>query len=72
MNSVVYILSFFSRLAVLKINGEELLQTRDDGAFLDILKSFFQSIESSNDHRSTIEKKPRTKLTVNISPFYIY
>ncbi|ORE19170.1 TBC-domain-containing protein, partial [Rhizopus microsporus] len=50
-------------LAVLKINGEELLQTRDDGAFLDILKSFFQSIESSNDHRSTIEKKPRTKLT---------
>ncbi|KAG1045709.1 hypothetical protein G6F43_011233 [Rhizopus delemar] len=37
-------------LAILKINGEELLGTRDDGAFLDILKSFFQSIGNPNDH----------------------
>ncbi|KAI8638868.1 rab-GTPase-TBC domain-containing protein [Parasitella parasitica] len=26
------------------VNGEELLQTKDDGAFLDIFKAFFQSI----------------------------
>ncbi|KAF1804276.1 rab-GTPase-TBC domain-containing protein [Mucor lusitanicus] len=31
-------------LAILKVNGEELLETRDDGGFLDIFKAFFQSI----------------------------
>ncbi|KAG1460472.1 hypothetical protein G6F56_005941 [Rhizopus delemar] len=36
-------------LAILKMNGEELLNTGDDGSFLDILKSFFQSIGSRND-----------------------
>ncbi|KAI8354045.1 rab-GTPase-TBC domain-containing protein [Blakeslea trispora] len=33
-------------LAILKVNGEDLLQSKDDGAFLDIFKSFFQSIGS--------------------------
>ncbi|GAA5803129.1 hypothetical protein HPULCUR_008604 [Helicostylum pulchrum] len=37
-------------LAILKINGEELLQTRDDGAFLDILKSFFQCMGQREDN----------------------
>lgn len=36
-------------LAILKINGEELLQTKDDGAFLDILKSFFQCMGQRED-----------------------
>ncbi|KAI9478329.1 MAG: rab-GTPase-TBC domain-containing protein [Benjaminiella poitrasii] len=31
-------------LAVLKINGEELLEMNDDGAFLDIFKKFFQTL----------------------------
>lgn len=48
-------------MAILKINGEELLGTRDDGAFLDILKSFFQSIGNPNDHNQntglTVKKK---------------
>ncbi|KAI9265974.1 rab-GTPase-TBC domain-containing protein [Sporodiniella umbellata] len=36
-------------LAILKLNGEDLLNTGDDGSFLDILKSFFQSIGSHSD-----------------------
>lgn len=28
----------------MKVNGEELLETRDDGGFLDIFKAFFQYI----------------------------
>ncbi|RCH93346.1 hypothetical protein CU098_002570, partial [Rhizopus stolonifer] len=47
-------------LAILKINSEELLCTRDDGAFLDILKAFFQSIGARND--SLLEKE-HSKLT---------
>ncbi|KAI8986456.1 rab-GTPase-TBC domain-containing protein [Pilobolus umbonatus] len=31
-------------LAILKLNGEELLKSGDDGSFLDVLKSFFQSM----------------------------
>ncbi|OBZ89536.1 hypothetical protein A0J61_02414 [Choanephora cucurbitarum] len=37
-------LEFALQIAILKVNGEELLQSRDDGAFLDIFKSFFQSV----------------------------
>jgi hypothetical protein len=54
-------------LAILKINGEELLDTRDDGAFLDILKSFFRSIGNPNDQnqnqytRLTVKKKKKKK-----------
>ncbi|KAI9019303.1 rab-GTPase-TBC domain-containing protein [Phycomyces nitens] len=39
-------------LAVLKLNGEELLQTRDDSAFLDILKRFFTSLDTPLDPNS--------------------
>lgn len=52
-----------TRLAILKINGEELLGARDDGAFLDILKSFFQYIGQRED----IDKGkngPHIKMTV--------
>ncbi|KAI8089871.1 rab-GTPase-TBC domain-containing protein [Halteromyces radiatus] len=34
-------------LAILKLNGEELLQTKDDGAFLDILKHYFTTLNNS-------------------------
>ncbi|KAI7906001.1 rab-GTPase-TBC domain-containing protein [Cokeromyces recurvatus] len=36
-------------LAILKINGDELLKTNDDSAFLDIFKSFFQSLGHEKD-----------------------
>ncbi|KAI8340943.1 rab-GTPase-TBC domain-containing protein [Chlamydoabsidia padenii] len=39
-------------LAVLKLNGEELLQTKDDGAFLDILKRFFISLDKPIDEHN--------------------
>lgn len=34
-------------LAILKINGEELLQVTDDGAFINIIKSYFRSLGDS-------------------------
>lgn len=42
------------------MNGEELLETRDDGAFLDILKNFFQYIGQLEDNGRL------TKLTVRL------
>ncbi|KAI8088204.1 rab-GTPase-TBC domain-containing protein [Thamnidium elegans] len=33
-------------LAILKINGDELLQATDDGAFMDILKQYFNSLDT--------------------------
>lgn len=37
-------------MAILKINGEELLETHDDGAFLDVLKEFFQCMGKLEDN----------------------
>lgn len=34
-------------LAILKINGEELLQTEDDGTFISIIKDYFQTLDQS-------------------------
>lgn len=34
-------------LAVLKLNGEELLQAEDDGTFISILKSYFHTLDQS-------------------------
>ncbi|KAE8266332.1 hypothetical protein A4X09_0g6017 [Tilletia walkeri] len=34
-------------LAILKINGEALLQATDDGAFINVMKSYFKSLEDS-------------------------
>ncbi|SCV68775.1 BQ2448_896 [Microbotryum intermedium] len=34
-------------LAILKVNGEELLQTSDDGAFINVLKSYFATLGDS-------------------------
>lgn len=31
-------------LAILKINGDELLKTTDDGAFMNVLKHYFNSL----------------------------
>jgi hypothetical protein len=44
---------FILRLAILKLNGEELLGTKDDGAFLDILKRYFTTLDNPiNDDKS--------------------
>ncbi|CAO3614635.1 unnamed protein product [Mucor fragilis] len=55
-------------LAILKVNGEELLETRDDGGFLDIFKAFFQSIGhkeqvGNGDQRIKITKFNEVMLT---------
>lgn len=34
-------------LAILKLNGEELLKTEDDGTFISILKNYFQTLDQS-------------------------
>lgn len=34
-------------LAILKVNGDELLATRDDGAFMDVLKKYFGTLDES-------------------------
>lgn len=44
------------------MNGEALLHARDDGAFLDIMKGFFQSIGISNHQNS--DKRHSLKTTV--------
>ena len=33
-------------IAILKLNGEELLKTEDDGTFISILKNYFQTLGS--------------------------
>ncbi|KAN0085590.1 Rab-GTPase-TBC domain containing protein [Elaphomyces granulatus] len=39
-------------LAILRINGEELLDVQDDGSFISILKSYFSSLDESAHPRS--------------------
>lgn len=34
-------------LAILKLNGEELLKTEDDGTFISIIKDYFQTLDQS-------------------------
>ncbi|KAF9182514.1 hypothetical protein BGZ51_004702 [Haplosporangium sp. Z 767] len=34
-------------LAILKVNGDELLATKDDGAFMDVLKKYFSTLDES-------------------------
>ena len=43
-------------LAILRINGEELLDATDDGAFIQILKSYFSHLDESAHPRSDNEK----------------
>lgn len=43
-------------LAILRINGEELLDAADDGAFISILKSYFSRLDESAHPRSDNEK----------------
>ncbi|KAI9684119.1 MAG: hypothetical protein M1829_003389 [Trizodia sp. TS-e1964] len=43
-------------LAILRINGEELLDAADDGAFISILKSYFSRLDESAHPRSENEK----------------
>ena len=38
-------LLLFAIVAILKLNGDELLKAKDDGAFLGILKHFFTSLD---------------------------
>ncbi len=43
-------------LAILRINGEELLDVSDDGSFISILKSYFSRLDESAHPRSENEK----------------
>lgn len=43
-------------LAILRINGEDLLDAQDDGAFISILKSYFSRLDESAHPRSENEK----------------
>jgi len=43
-------------LAILRINGEELLDATDDGAFIQILKSYFSKLDESAHPKSEIPK----------------
>lgn len=46
-------------LAILKLNGEELLKVEDDGSFISIIKDFFQNLEQSA-HPNSPNQKYRT------------
>ncbi|CAH2353287.1 GTPase-activating protein GYP2 [[Candida] railenensis] len=43
-------------LAIIKLNGEELLKTEDDGTFIQILKNYFQTLDQSAHPNSPNEK----------------
>ncbi|KAG0326940.1 hypothetical protein BGZ99_008704 [Dissophora globulifera] len=43
-------------LAILKVNGDELLASRDDGAFMDVLKKYFNTLDESAFPNSTNPK----------------
>ena len=43
-------------LAILRINGEELLDATDDGAFIQILKSYFSKLDESAHPKSELPK----------------
>ncbi|KAI1320182.1 hypothetical protein EDD11_001786 [Mortierella claussenii] len=43
-------------LAVLKVNGDELLASKDDGAFMDVLKKYFTTLDESAFPTSTNPK----------------
>ncbi|KAF9358697.1 hypothetical protein BGX26_001133 [Mortierella sp. AD094] len=43
-------------LAILKVNGDELLASKDDGAFMDILKKYFSTLDDSAFPNSTNPK----------------
>lgn len=43
-------------LAILRINGEELLDVNDDGTFISILKTYFSKLDSSAHPKSENEK----------------
>jgi hypothetical protein len=59
----VWQITKFLYVAVLKVNGDELLETRDDGGFLDVFKSFFQSI---GEREVTETGRHQIKLTVSV------
>lgn len=55
--------------AILKINGDALLQTSDDGAFMNVLKAYFNSLheplypESDNPKARTLTVSPHQQTT---------
>ncbi|CAO3670069.1 unnamed protein product [Umbelopsis ramanniana] len=48
-------------LAILKVNGDELLKATDDGQFFDILKSYFTTLDQPVRHK--LRTKSRSKIT---------
>lgn len=66
---VSYLSKLFSIIAILKINGDELLEATDDGAFMDILKQYFNNLDKPLYPNS---ENPKAKnLTVCLG-IYIY
>ncbi|KAG9071125.1 hypothetical protein KI688_008668 [Linnemannia hyalina] len=43
-------------LAIMKVNGDELLASKDDGAFMDVLKKYFSTLDESAFPNSTNPK----------------
>ncbi|KAI3484745.1 hypothetical protein L1887_52031 [Cichorium endivia] len=55
-------------LAILKINGEELLQVTDDGAFISLIKGYFRSLGDSAHPNST---NPRHRQITNFQELLV-
>lgn len=55
-------------LAVLKINGSELLKVTDDGAFINIIKNYFRTLEESAHPNAT---NPRHRQITNFQELLV-
>ena len=55
-------------LAILKINGEELLQVTDDGAFINLIKGYFRTLGDSAHPNST---NPRHRQITNFQELLV-
>ncbi|CAI2170046.1 6651_t:CDS:10 [Funneliformis geosporum] len=53
-------LEYYSRLAILKINGDELLTITDDGQFIHVLKQYFGALDQPAHPKNKNEKTRET------------
>ena len=58
-------------LAMLKVNGDELLKARDDGELINCLKSYSASLGEAVQHQSTIDGVPTKKPTTRFNQLMI-
>lgn len=63
----------YNSLAILKLNGDDLLNARDDGAFLAILKNFFTTLDAPIHPNARNEKARRVtvSLLIVIDEYYL-